>query len=159
MFRTIFTTLRALLKSGLCATQLCIRSDTASYALLLLLWTIVIHEFPIQGAWVPCLSHWDATSNSYLAGTTQFEGKLVIIHQVLYFSIFNFFGIYTFFVVFERPRIVSEVQTKPKHQQVACIYSFIWLNNTASEFWWKHFFRKQGWYSCWSLQGVCWILG
>ena len=31
MFRTIFTTLRALLKSGLCATQLCIRSDTASY--------------------------------------------------------------------------------------------------------------------------------
>ena len=32
MFRTIFTTLRALLKSGLCATQLCIRSDTASYA-------------------------------------------------------------------------------------------------------------------------------
>ena len=30
-FRTIFTTLRALLKSGLCATQLCIRSDTASY--------------------------------------------------------------------------------------------------------------------------------
>ena len=33
MFRTIFTTLRALLKSDLCATQLCIRSDTASYAL------------------------------------------------------------------------------------------------------------------------------
>ena len=32
MFRTIFTTLGALLKSGLCATQLCIRSDTASYA-------------------------------------------------------------------------------------------------------------------------------
>ena len=31
MFRTIFTTLRALLKSGLCGTQLCIRSDTASY--------------------------------------------------------------------------------------------------------------------------------
>ena len=31
MFRTIFTTLTALLKSGLCATQLCIRSDTASY--------------------------------------------------------------------------------------------------------------------------------
>ena len=31
MFRTIFTTLRALLKSGLCATLLCIRSDTASY--------------------------------------------------------------------------------------------------------------------------------
>ena len=30
MFRTIFTTLRALLKSGLCATQLCIRSDTAT---------------------------------------------------------------------------------------------------------------------------------
>ena len=30
MFRTIFTTLRALLKSGLCGTQLCIRSDTAS---------------------------------------------------------------------------------------------------------------------------------
>ena len=33
MFRTIFTTLRALLKLGLCATQLCIRSDTASYTL------------------------------------------------------------------------------------------------------------------------------
>ena len=32
MFRTIFTTLRALLKSGLCGPQLCIRSDTASYA-------------------------------------------------------------------------------------------------------------------------------
>ena len=31
MFRTIFTTLTALLKSDLCATQLCIRSDTASY--------------------------------------------------------------------------------------------------------------------------------
>ena len=31
MFRTIFTTLTALLKSGLCATQLCIRSDTASH--------------------------------------------------------------------------------------------------------------------------------
>ena len=31
MFRTIFTTLRALLKSGLCGPQLCIRSDTASY--------------------------------------------------------------------------------------------------------------------------------
>ena len=31
MFRTIFTTLTPLLKSGLCATQLCIRSDTASY--------------------------------------------------------------------------------------------------------------------------------
>ena len=31
MFRTIFTTLRALLKSGLCGTQLCTRSDTASY--------------------------------------------------------------------------------------------------------------------------------
>ena len=31
MFRTIFTTLRALLKSGLCRPQLCIRSDTASY--------------------------------------------------------------------------------------------------------------------------------
>ena len=31
MFRTIFTTLRALLKSGLCGSQLCIRSDTASY--------------------------------------------------------------------------------------------------------------------------------
>ena len=31
MFRTIFTTLRALLKSGLCGTQMCIRSDTASY--------------------------------------------------------------------------------------------------------------------------------
>ena len=30
MFRTIFTTLRALLKSGLCATQLYIRSDTSS---------------------------------------------------------------------------------------------------------------------------------
>ena len=30
MFRTIFTTLRALLKSGLCGLQLCIRSDTAS---------------------------------------------------------------------------------------------------------------------------------
>ena len=28
----VFTTLRALLKSGLCATQLCIRSDTASYS-------------------------------------------------------------------------------------------------------------------------------
>ena len=35
MFRTIFTTLRALLKSGLCGPQLCIRSDTASYALVL----------------------------------------------------------------------------------------------------------------------------
>ena len=34
MSTTIFTTLRALLKSGLCATQLCIRSDTASYASL-----------------------------------------------------------------------------------------------------------------------------
>ena len=31
MFRIIFTTLRALLKSGLCGLQLCIRSDTASY--------------------------------------------------------------------------------------------------------------------------------
>ena len=31
MFRTIFTTLRALLKSGLCATQLCIGSDSSSY--------------------------------------------------------------------------------------------------------------------------------
>ena len=31
MFRTIFTTLTALLKSSLCGTQLCIRSDTASY--------------------------------------------------------------------------------------------------------------------------------
>ena len=31
MFRTIFTTLTALLKLGLCATQFCIRSDTASY--------------------------------------------------------------------------------------------------------------------------------
>ena len=31
MFRNIFTTLRALLKPGLCASQLCIRSDTASY--------------------------------------------------------------------------------------------------------------------------------
>ena len=41
------------------------------YTLLLALWAIVIHEFPIQGAWVPCLSHWDATSNSYLAGTVQ----------------------------------------------------------------------------------------
>ena len=30
MFRTVFTTLTAPLKSGLCATQLCIRSDTAS---------------------------------------------------------------------------------------------------------------------------------
>ena len=35
MFRTIFTTLTALLKSGLCATQLCIRSDTASYTVSL----------------------------------------------------------------------------------------------------------------------------
>ena len=35
MFRTIFTTLRALLKSGLRATQLCIRSDTASYTTFL----------------------------------------------------------------------------------------------------------------------------
>ena len=34
MFRTIFTTLRALLKSGLCGPQLCIRSDTASYFLI-----------------------------------------------------------------------------------------------------------------------------
>ena len=34
MFRTIFTTLRALLKSGLCGLQLCIRSDTASYVLV-----------------------------------------------------------------------------------------------------------------------------
>ena len=33
MFRTIFTTLTALLKSSLCGTQLCIRSDTASYQL------------------------------------------------------------------------------------------------------------------------------
>ena len=32
VFRTIFTTLRALLKSGLSATQLYIRSDTSSYA-------------------------------------------------------------------------------------------------------------------------------
>ena len=31
MFRTIFTTLRALLKSGLCATQLYPRSDASSY--------------------------------------------------------------------------------------------------------------------------------
>ena len=31
MFRTIFTTLTALLKSGLCATQLYPRSDTSSY--------------------------------------------------------------------------------------------------------------------------------
>ena len=31
MFRTIFTILRSLLKSGLCATQLCPRSDTSSY--------------------------------------------------------------------------------------------------------------------------------
>ena len=31
MFRTIFTTLGALLKSGLCATHLYIRSDTSSY--------------------------------------------------------------------------------------------------------------------------------
>ena len=30
VFRTIFTTLRTLFKSVLCATQLCIRSDTAS---------------------------------------------------------------------------------------------------------------------------------
>ena len=33
ILRTIFNTLRALLKSSLCATQLCIRSDTASYFL------------------------------------------------------------------------------------------------------------------------------
>ena len=33
MFRTIFNTLRALLKSGLCGPQLCIRSDTASRGL------------------------------------------------------------------------------------------------------------------------------
>ena len=31
VFRTILNTLRALLKSSVCATQLCIRSDTASY--------------------------------------------------------------------------------------------------------------------------------
>ena len=31
VLKTIFTTLRALLKSGLCVTQLCIRSDTSSY--------------------------------------------------------------------------------------------------------------------------------
>ena len=64
MFRTIFTALRALLKSGLCATQLCIRSDTASY--IHILWKVIAKN-------VSCLKYWvhffkgDSHPNSDLA--------------------------------------------------------------------------------------------